>query len=306
MKTPFAEIELFLRIVELGSIRAAAREADVEPSSVSRRLTGLERRLGTQLIDRGQARSRPTPAGQRYYERMRSLLGQVAAVEADVAGEAELPKGLLKVNAPIDFGRRYVAGWLLEFAERHPDVDVELTLASGFVDLKAEAVDLAIRVGRLPDSSLKASKLADVPRVLVASPAYLARRGQPQRPEDLAHHDHVFFAASNRLQPLKLLAPDGTSVSIPRRGRVTINAVHSAVDAVRAGFGIHAGPRWAFQPALDAGEVVELFPAYRQPTLPMNAIWMPAVLLPARIRAFVNFLRERIRQVPGLEPAGLL
>ena len=306
MKTPFADIELFLRVVELGSIRAAAREADVEPSSVSRRLTGLERRLGTQLVDRGQARSRPTPAGQRYYERMRALLAQVAAVEADVAGEAELPKGLLKVNAPIDFGQRFVAGWLLAFAERHPDVDVELTLASGFVDLTAEGMDLAIRVGRLPDSSLKASKLADVPRVLVASPDYLARRGEPETPEDLAGHDHVFFAPANRLQPLKLTAPDGTTVNIPRRGRVTINAVHSAVDAVRAGFGIHAGPRWAFQEWLDAGELVELFPEYRQPSLPMNAIWTPAVLLPARIRAFVDFLRERIRRVPGLVPAGLV
>ncbi len=306
MRSPFSDIELLLRVVELGSIRAAAREAELEPSSVSRRLTGLEKRLNTQLIDRARGRSEPTAAGLRYYEQMRALVGQIAAVESDVAGEAEQPKGLRRVNAPIDFGQRHVSGWLLEFAQRHAEVDVQLTLSSHFVDLRAEGIDIAVRVGRLPDSSLKATKLADVPRVLVASPAYLERHGMPTGPEDLAAMDHVFFAPGNRLQPLELKAPDGRTVRIERKGRVTINAVYSVVDAVKAGFGVHAGPRWAFQQAIDDGEIVELFPEYRQPSLPMNAIWSPAVLLPARIRGFVDFLRQSVRQVPGLVPVGLM
>ena len=306
MRSPFSDIELLLRVVELGSIRAVAREAELEPSSVSRRLTRLEKRLNTQLIDRARGRSEPTTAGRRYYEQMRALLGQIAAVESDVAGEAEQPKGLLRVNAPIDFGQRHVSGWLLEFAERHAEVDVLLTLSSHFVDLRAEGIDIAVRVGRLPDSSLKATKLADVPRVLVVSPAYLERHGVPAGPEDLAAMDHVFFAPGNRFQPLELKSPDGRTIRIERKGRVTINAVYSVVDAVKAGFGVHAGPRWAFQQAIDDGEVVELFPEFRQPSLPMNAIWSPAVLLPARVRAFVDFLRRSVRQVPGLEPVGLM
>ncbi len=306
MKSPFRDIEWFQRVVELGSIRAAALEAGVEASSVSRTLTRLEQRLHTQLLDRAQGRARATPAGMRYYEQMRGLLGQVAAIESDVAGDAELPKGLLKVNAPIGFGDRYVARWLLDFARQNSQVDVELTLSSQFVDLRAQGIDLAVRIGRLPDSSLKASKLADVPRVLVASPDYLDRNGMPAEPGDLEQHDHVFFAPSNRTTPLRLRAPDGHVHDIERRGRITVNAIDSVVEAVEAGFGVHAGPRWAFQASIDAGRVVELLPSYGMPSLPMNAVWSPAVLLPARIRRCVDFLRQAVRSVPGLVPAGLM
>ena len=305
MTGPYADITLFLRTVELGSLRAAARDAAIEPSNVSRRLTRLENRLGTQLIERAAGRSRPTPAGLRYYEQMRSLMAQIAAVESDVAGEAEVPRGLLRVNAPIDFGQRHVAAWLLEFARQNPGVDVQLTLSSQFVDIRSEGIDIAIRVGRLQDSSLKATKLADVPRVLVASREYLSERGVPGSPEDLEEFDHVFFAPANRSTPLLLVGPDGKTHKVNRRGRVTVNAVYSVVEAVAAGFGVHAGPRWAFQPAIESGELIELLPDYRQQSLPMNAIWSPAVLLPARIRVFLDFLRAAVREVGGLEPAGL-
>ncbi len=306
MGSPFRDIEWFQRVVELGSIRQAALEARVEPSSVSRSLTRLERRLNTQLLDRSHGRAQVTPAGARYYEQMRSLLAQVNAVESDVAGEAEEPKGLLKVNAPIGFGDRFVARWLMDFAREYPKVDVQLTLSSAFVDLRAEGIDLAVRIGRLPDSSLKASKLADVPRVLVASPGYLERTGIPAAPADLATLDHVFFVPGNRNQPLKLTGPDGQVHEVARQGRVTVNAINSIVEAVESGFGVHAGPRWAFQASLDAGRVIELLPEFRMPSMPMNAVWSPAVLLPARIRRAVDFLRAAVRTVPGLEPAGLL
>ncbi len=306
MNIPYRDIEWFQRVVELGSIRAAALEAGVEPSSISRTLTRLEARLKTQLLDRAHGRAKATPAGMRYYEQMRSLLAQIAAVESDVSGDAEQPKGVLKVNAPIGFGDQFVARWLLEFASANPSVDVQLTLSSQYVDLRAEGVDLAVRIGRLPDSSLKASKLADVPRVLVASPDYIARAGIPAVPEDLANHEHVFFAPAHRGVPLRLRGPDGEMHSVERRGRVTVNAIHAVRDAVETGFGIHAGPRWAFQASIDAGRVVELLPEYAMPSLPMQAVWSPAVLLPARIRRCVDFLRQSVRTVPGLKPAGLM
>lgn len=306
MSGPFRDIQHFQRVLELGSIRAAAQEAGLEPSSVSRAITRLEARLNTRLVDRTHGRTEPTPAGARYYEQMRALLAQVAAVEADVSGDAEQPKGLLKVNAPIGFGERFVARWLLEFARENEQVDVQLTLSSRFVDLRADGIDIAIRIGRLPDSSLKATKLADVPRVLVAAPAYLERHGVPGSPDELVAHDHVFFAPANRNTPLELTAPDGRVYGIERRGRVTVNAVDAVVSAVEAGFGIHAGPRWAFQASLDAGRSVELLPEYTMASFPMNAVWSPAVLLPARIRRCLDFLRHSVRSVPGLEPAGVL
>lgn len=299
--TPFADIELFQRVVETGSIRAVAREFDVEPSSVSRRITRLESRLGTKLLERAQNRSRVTDAGTEYYERMRILLPQIEAAERLVAGEAETPKGLLRVNAAIDFGQRHVARWLLEFRERHPQVDVELSLSSRFIDLVAEGIDVAIRVGELSDSSLKAKKLANVPRVLVASPGYLASHGTPKSPLDLASHSHVFYSPRNRQQPLTLIGPDGRRHSVDRSGGVTINAVYSIAEAVKRGAGVHLGPRWAFQEAMEHGEVVELLPEYAQPGLPMNAVWAPTPLLPARTRRFIDFVAAAVREVPGLD-----
>lgn len=298
---PFIDIRLFQRVSELGSIRSAAREAGVEPSSVSRRMTRLESRLGTKLLERAQNQTRLTDAGVRYYEHMRTLLPQIDAVENDVAGEAELPKGTLKVNAAIDFGQRHVAQWLLAFQERYAAVDVELSLSSRHVDLVAEGVDVAIRVGQLRDSSLKARRLAVVPRVLVAAPAYLARHGVPREPADLEEHAHIFYAAGDRRRPLVLIDGRGQEHRIDRKGKVTINAVYSLVEAVKRGCGIHAGPRWAFQNAIDCGEVVELLSEYKQHAMPMSAIWAPAAIVPARVRAFIDVAASEVRKIPGLE-----
>ena len=232
---------------------------------------------------------------------MRSLLPQIDAVENDIAGEADLPKGTLKVNAAIDFGQRHVARWLHAFQERYPTVDIELSLSSRHVDLVAEGIDVAIRVGELRDSSLIARRLAIVPRVLVAAPAYLERHGVPKQPADLEDHAHIFYAASDRRRPLELVDRRGQSHTVERSGKVTINAVYSLVDAVMRGCGIHAGPRWAFQDAMDAGEVVELLSEYRQRAMPMSAIWAPAAIVPARVRAFVDFAASEVRTIPGLE-----
>ncbi|MEL7537029.1 MAG: LysR family transcriptional regulator [Pseudomonadota bacterium] len=299
--TPFANIQLFQRVVELGSIRAVARELNLEPSSVSRRIARLESRLGTTLLERVQNKSLVTDAGSDYYERMRVLLPQFEEAERLVAGDAELPKGLLRVNAAIDFGQRYVAQWLLDFRDKYPLVDVDLSLSSRFTDLVAERVDVAIRVGNLPDSALKARKLAEVPRVLVASPGYLAGKGTPVSPEELEAHSHVFYRQQNRQQPITMLGPDGRKHSIKRQGGITINAVYAIVDAVVRGAGLHLGPRWAFQQALDDGLVVEVLPEYQHQSFPMNAVWAPASLLPARTRAFIDFATVAVRSVQGLE-----
>ncbi|MEM7408040.1 MAG: LysR family transcriptional regulator [Pseudomonadota bacterium] len=297
---PFTEINLFLRVVELGSIRAVAREQGLEPSSVSRRIASLESRLRSTLIDRTATRSRATERGMVYYERMRELLPQIEAVEGEVAGDSATPKGLLKVSASIDFGQLHVTRWLLDFRRLYPEVEIELVLASQFVDISTEGIDVAVRVGALKDSALKARKLADVPRVLAASPGYLAKWGVPETPDDLSEHQFVFFDGTNRHERLKLVGPDNRHYAIRRRGAVTINAVASAVEAVKADCGIHIGPRWAFQAALERGEVVEVLPGYTQPAMPMHIIWRSGVLMPARVRAFVDFAVEAVKDVDGL------
>jgi len=299
---PYLELKLFLRVVELGTIRAAARESGLEPSSVSRRLTNLESRLGTKLLERAQARSHPTEAGRQFYDRLRVLLSQIEGLEAEVSGEADTPRGLLRVTATLDFGQIHVTDWILNFKRAYPETDVELNLSARNVDLVSAGIDVAIRVGEQPDSALMARKLADVPRVLVAAPDYLARHGTPTTPDDLTRHDHVFFLPEYKHRPLRLKSADGKVHEIPRHGGVTINAVMSVVEAVRRGFGVHLGPRWAYHDALKAGDVVEILPGYSHEAMPMTALWAPAVFVPARVRAFIDFVAGRIHRVEGLDP----
>ncbi|WP_299042952.1 LysR family transcriptional regulator [uncultured Tateyamaria sp.] len=288
----------FLRIVELGSIRAAAREAGMEPSSLSRKLARLEVRLGTQLIDR--AAQGTTEAGALYYNKMRALLSQIDALEAAVAGDAGTPRGTLRLGASIDFGQAFVAPWLTQFCQLHDQVQGQLTLDARQVDMVEAGLDLTIRIGTMPDSALMARKLGTAHRVLVAAPAYLARRGTPVMASDLETHDHILFLPEHANRPLRLTDADGKEHSIPRRARMTIGAVRSIADAVAAGMGVHAGPRWAFAEMLRTGQVVEVLPDHTQPALPICAVWPPVAIQPARVRAFVDFAANEIKKVPAL------
>ncbi|WP_306144445.1 LysR family transcriptional regulator [Roseibium sp. MMSF_3412] len=291
----------FLKVVELGSIRAAARALNQDPSGISRRITQLEKRLGTKLVDRSGNVTTATAQGQLYYERLSPIFDQLDALEAEVSGEDLVPGGLLRVTSAIDFGQEFVADWLLDYRRKYPAVEFDLILASGFVDLAQTGIDVALRAGNLPDSSLIAKKLADVPRTLVASPEYLRRRGTPVDPAELAHHDHVFFSPGNRQQPLELTGPDGTVVHIKRApGGVAINSVRSAVKAVVDGLGIHTGPLWAFSGHIARGDVVPILPDYSQRQLPLYAVRQPSVIVPARISSFVTHVAERVRTVDGL------
>lgn len=289
---------MFLRIVELGSIRAAAREAGVEPSSLSRKLARLEVRLGTQLIDR--AAQSTTDAGQLYYNRMRALLSQIDALEAAVSGDAGTPQGKLRIGASIDFGQSFVAPWLTHFCQMHEKVEGQLTLDARNVDMVEAGLDLTIRIGMLADSSLMARKLGTAHRVLVASPDYLARKGTPHTASDLSAHDHILFLPEHAHKPLRLMDAQGKEHNIKRRARLTIGAVRSIAHAVAAGLGIHAGPRWAFADMLKTGEVVEILPDHSQPALPIYAVWAPVAIQPARIRAFVDFVADEIKKIPSL------
>ncbi|MDX8354729.1 LysR family transcriptional regulator [Cognatiyoonia sp. IB215182] len=290
----------FLKVVELGSIRAAARALDQDPSGISRRVAQLEQRLGAKLVERRGNATIATAQGQLYYERLSSIIGQLEALEAEVSGEDLVPSGLLRVTSAIDFGQEFVADWLLDYRRKFADVEFDLVLASGFVDMTQNGIDVALRVGELPDSRLIAKKLADVPRVLVASPGYLKRKGTPWHPGDLQDHEFVFFSPTNRQQPLRLLGPDNVPVRVQRSGGIAINAVRSAVNAVVAGHGIHCGPLWAFAPHIARGDIVQVLPDYTQRQLPLYAVRQPSNVVPARISSFINHVAERVKSVEGL------
>ncbi|MEM9049071.1 MAG: LysR family transcriptional regulator [Pseudomonadota bacterium] len=290
----------FLKAVETGSIRAAARAMGQDPSGVSRRIAQLERRLGTRLLARSGSAATPTAQGLLYYERLKRVLDQLDVLEAEISGENLAPSGRLRVTAAIDFGQEFVTDWMLEYRRLHPEVDFDLTLAGGYVDFTQSGLDVALRVGALPDSGLIVRKLADVPRVLVASPAYLARHGTPRRPEDLAQHAFVFFSPRHRSEPLVLYDKAGKRYAVERNGRVSVNAVRSAVKAVLADQGVHSGPLWAFARQIDTGAVVELLPAFQQAVLPLYAVRQPSPVVPARISSFISFCARKVKTIDGL------
>lgn len=291
----------FLKAVELGSIRAAGRFLNQDPSGVSRRITQLEQRLGSKLVDRTGNATRPTRQGLVYYERLKKIINQLEELEAEVSGEDLEPSGVLRVTAAIDFGQEFLTDWLLEFRSIYPKVSFDLTLAGGYVDLVQSNMDVALRVGNLADSNLIARKLADVPRVLVASPAYLERAGHPKSADDLQGHQFIFFTSQNRNQPLILRDTEGKQYRVDRTGSVSINAVRSAVKAVLADQGIHNGPRWAFARLISKGEVVEILPAHKQEVFPLYAVRQPSTVVPARISRFIEYVSQKVKSIDGLE-----
>ncbi|MEM9477866.1 MAG: LysR family transcriptional regulator [Pseudomonadota bacterium] len=296
-----AEEMAFLRTVQLGSIRAAARDLGLDASGVSRRITALERRLRTRLVDRSGKKTRVTEQGHIFFEGLREIIDQLESLEAEIGGESTHPTGLLRVTSAIDFGQQFLTAWLLEFRALHPSVEFDLILSSSFLDMPQSRIDVALRVGALPDSSLIARKLASVPRVLVAATSYLDRKGRPQTHRDLEGHDFVFFSSEHRNQPLDLIDPNGETVEAPRSSGVAINAVHSVVEAVSAGAGIHNGPLWAFADRIASGEVEMILPEYRLRTLPLHVLRPPSKVTPARVTAFSDFIAAKVCDVNGLE-----
>ncbi|MEM8977010.1 MAG: LysR family transcriptional regulator [Pseudomonadota bacterium] len=290
----------FLKVVELGSIRAAARALGQDASGISRRITGLEKRLGTKLLNRHGNATAATAKGQLFYERLSTIIDQLAALETEISGEDLVPSGLLRVTAPIDFGQEYVARWLLQYKQAYPDVEFDLILANDFLDLNQSQIDVALRVGTLPDSGLIAKKLANAPQAIVASPKYLERKGMPEHPNEFQAHDHVFFSAGSRQQHLELTAPGGSMLRVSRPHGVAINSVRSAVNAVTGGLGIYSGPLWAVAEEIARGNLVEVLADYEQNQLPFYAVRLPATVVPARIATFILHVSERIQSVDGM------
>ena len=291
---------LFLRVVEAGSLKAAAEQLGTDPSTVSRRLASLEARLGVKLLQRSTRRSSPTDAGARYFEGLRQLVDQQEALEAEISGTVDTPRGRLRVTAPVDFGARFVVPVLEELQRQAPELEVELMLGSGFYDLVEQGIDVAIRIGRLRDSTLIARKLGMVPRVLVAAPEYLERRGVPRVPADLEAHDFIFYARGNADSPLELVGPDGETATVLVRGRFTVNSVSGICALVEAGRGLHLGPLWAFDDAIAAGRLQALLPDYSLRAYPLQAVYPPSPYVPAKSRAFIELMARRVQAEPVL------
>lgn len=292
---------IFIRVVEAGSLRAVAQEMGVDPSSISRKVSGLEDRLQAKLLRRSTKRSEPTEAGLRYYNGMRRLLDERTALEDQVSGLTDKPRGRLRIGAPVDFGARFVAPVVAELLNEFSDLDVELVLGSGFDDLVETGLDAVVRIGNLSDSSLIAKKVGKVPRVVVASRQYLDRHGTPDKPADLSSHSFVFYQTGQRRGEL-VFSRSGKQVKVEIAGRGAANSVSAIRKLVLGGAGLHFGPVWAFEEEVATGRLVQLLEDWSCVSFPIHVLWVPTEFLPVKVRLFTERFATFVSQQRSLEP----
>ncbi|MEI2455641.1 MULTISPECIES: LysR family transcriptional regulator [Lysobacter] len=290
----------FDRIVSAGSLSAAARELDLSLAVVSKRLAQLEEDLGLRLLQRTTRRQTLTEEGALFHAQVVRILAEVAAAEALIWRRRESVDGLLRVTAPNDLGRRWIAPILADFQRLHPQLSVQLDLGDGLADLVADGLDLAIRFGRLEDSSLIARPLAPNYRVLCTAPAYLQAHGEPSDPAQLAAHRCLLIGEQARADWRFGGEPP---VSVRVRGSLVSNDGGAVHAWALAGAGIALKSIWDVGDDLAAGRLQRVLPGHSIPAAPLHAIYAHAEHLPPRARLFIDYLRERLRSAWRWEPA---
>lgn len=296
------DIGLFLRVLDLGSISAAARSLDLSVAVASQRLQRLERDLGVRLLHRTTRRLHATPEGAVLAEQGRALVDDLEALSSSLRQAGTGVSGTLRITTSSSFGRLYVSPLLPEFLTQHPGLSVSVNLTDNVLDLVSAGFDLAIRIGALDDSTLVARRLANNRRVLCAAPDYLRRRGTPRTPQDLARHDCLVLVGSQGRQDVWRLG-DGADgeIAVRVRGRIEANTGELLSDAALAGFGIALHSTWHVGAELRAGRLVQVLADYPLADTGIYAVMPQRRLVPPRVRAFVDFLAGRYGENPPWE-----
>ncbi|MGC2856822.1 LysR family transcriptional regulator [Novispirillum sp. DQ9] len=289
---------VFVRVVEEGGFSAAARALGLSKSAVSKQVSALEERLGARLLNRTTRRLALTDAGTAFHERAVRILADAEEAEAAVSQLSTAPRGVLRINAPVTFGIQHLGPLLPEFMAAYPELVVEVTLNDRFVDLVEEGFDVAVRIGRLADSSLIARRLAPVRRLVVASPAYVAAHGAPETPEDLRHHACLHYTYLLRGDVWSLTGTDGRTVDVRVAGRLRANNGDVLRSALLAGLGIAYTPSFIVGRDVAEGRLVRLLPGWEDISAAVYAVHPHARLVPPKVRAFVDYLAQRFAGHP--------
>lgn len=285
----------FVRIVEKGSLTAAAADLGASLPSMVRTLAALERELEATLLNRTTRRIHLTDDGRRYLEHCRAILGQVYEAEAALHSRRAVPHGKMAVTASVAFGRGYVAPIVNEFVQRHPDVTVDFLLVNRVTNLLEEGLDAAIRIGHLGDSSLVAIPLTGVRRVICASPAYLRRHGAPRRPEDVRNHRCVLFTglAPRGDWPFRL---NSRRINVPVKGVLTCNEADTAIEACASGLGLGSFLSYMVAPLKRAGRLKYVLEDFEPEPLPVQFLYPHSRILSPTVRAFADLCMKKLRQ----------
>ncbi|HEY0335007.1 MAG TPA: LysR family transcriptional regulator [Stenotrophomonas sp.] len=295
------DIALFLRVLDQGSITAAARSLDLSVAVASARLRRLERELGVRLLHRTTRRLHPTAEGQALAERGRGLVQDLEALADGLRQGAHAVVGTLRMTMSASFGLQHVSPLLADFQRLHPQLRVSMHVSDDLVDLVKDGFDLAIRIGPLQDSRLVARRIASNRRVLVAAPTYLARLGVPRHPDELAGHAGLLLMGRDGRQDVWTLGtPEGGQLRVRMDSRLESNYGEVLRDAAVEGQGIALHSLWHVGEDLRAGRLKVLLPDWPPPTSQISAV-TPVRALPPRVRAFVDYLTERLGPVPPWE-----
>jgi len=295
-------LEAFVHSVELGSLSGAARALGTTQPTVSKLVAGLERSLGVRLLRRTAAGLSLTEEGQRFHERARRMLEDYGDAVSDAREGIQQPRGLLRMSAPVTMGQRHLNAMALEFLGLYPDIELELVLDDRFVDPLGERIDVSLRVGGALPPDLVARHLGTWPRVLVASPDYIAARGRPRKPQDLLAHDYLRYASGD--DGVLLQGPEG-SVTVPVRSRYRVNNAVALLDSVLGGAGISLQPTWMVADPLAQGRLVRVLGRHTGPPQEAHLLYAPRRQLPLRVRVLVDFLSERVAKLPGASRAAV-
>lgn len=287
----------FARVVRARSFSAAAQQAGVSKSHVSKAVSRLEAALGVRLLHRSTRRLSLTEAGEAYFEHCDRILDELALADRTIGRWHEAPRGRLKISASVAFGTLHIAPALPEFMRRYPGVSVDMTINDRLVDLAEDGFDLAVRITSEPGPNLVSRRLAPIRRKICASPDYLARAGMPRTPADLARHNCLDYTHLNEQGVWHLKGPDG-EVSVPVAGTLRINDDEALSQSVLGGLGLALLPTFIVGKDLQAGRLVEVLPGHAPPERFVHVVHLPNRHLPLKAKAFIEFLAGRFGREP--------
>jgi DNA-binding transcriptional LysR family regulator len=285
---------IFAKVVETRGITAAAADLGLSAPTVSKALVRLEQRLGSRLLNRTSRRFALTDAGYALAERAAKLLADAETAQDALLAQSATPRGVVRLAAPMSFGVSEVSPILPDFLEQYPEVSIDLHLSDALVDVIGDGFDIALRIGELVDSSLLARRLASMPGMLVASPAYLNRLGRPAHPADLANHDCLAYAYLRTRDTWHFTSETGEAVAVRPSGRLRVNNGEAALPAVVAGLGIAAIPEFIARPAVADGRLERILPHWSGSQSSLYLITPPNGPRPARVQVLADFLVQRL------------
>lgn len=289
----FYLMNVFVAVAEAESFAKAGRHLGMSPPAVTRAISALEDRLGVRLLTRTTRVVRATEAGARYLDDSRRIIAEMEEADESAAGISAKPRGQLHVTAPVLFGKMFITPVILEYLDRHSTVNVNALFLDRVANLVEEGIDIAIRIGELPDSSLRAAKVGAVRQIVVAAPRYLKQHGVPLHPLDLKSHRIVAAMGITALPDWKFYV-NGKPLSARVAPRLTVTTIESAIEAVRAGWGMTRLLSYQVAPYLKRGQLKTVLDEFEPPALPIHVVHLDGRRPIAKVRAFVDLVVERL------------